>query len=204
MWFAELPVDSLHVPIIYFAVVRESNAISASAMRMVEPLALGLEEPTRFFWPFIEGFELELDGWRVAENAEARIDPLAKNGRAALIARVSEDRHATTVTTTRLRGWFLEEHGATGVALWLRTKTGTGTAAFTLLANAFSTNQIVSRRAETVRVSNRWTKIELPFSSFPKFPLGDLDLLSIELSGKPGTEFLLDDLYLLGRWQMDF
>jgi len=203
VWFVELPVDSLHVPIVYFAAVRESNAVSTSAMRIVEPLALGMEEPTSFFWPFIEGFELDLDGWRVGENTEVRTDASAKHGRAALMARVPADRHAATVTTTRVRGWFVEEHGATGLALWLRTKTGVGTAAFTLLANAFSTNQVASRRAETIKVSNRWTKVELPFGSFPKFPLGDLDLLSIELSGKPGTEFLLDDLYLLGPWRMD-
>src|SRR5436190_8880762 len=123
-------------------------------MRVANPLALGLEEPTRFFWPFIEGFELELDGWRVDETADVRIAPSAKNGRAALLARVPEDRYATTVTTTRLRGWFLEEHGASGVGLWLRTKTGPGVAAFTLLANAFSTNQIVARRVETVKLSN--------------------------------------------------
>lgn len=203
-WFVELPVDSLYVPIVYFVVARESNVVVASAMRMVQPLALGLEEPTRFFWPFIEGFELELEGWRLGDNAEVRTDPSAKNGRAALMARVPAGGRAATVTTTRLRGWFLEEHGARGVALWLRTKSGTGSAAFTLLANAFTANQVAARRVETVKVSSRWTKVELPFASFPKFPLGDLDLLSIELSGKPGTEFLLDDLYLLGPWLMDF
>jgi len=203
-WFVELPVDSLHVPIIYFAVARASDGSAASAMRIVEPRALGLEEPTRFFWPFIEGFELDLDGWRVGEAAEVLTHHEARNGRGALLARVPAGRHAITVTTTRLRGWFLEEHGATGVALWLRTKTGAGTAAFTLLANAFSTNQIASRRTETVKVSNRWAKVELPLSSFPKFALGDLDVFSIELSGRPGTEFLIDDLHLLGRWRMDF
>ena len=70
---------------------------------VVEPLALGLKEPTRFFWPFIEGFELDLDGWRVGEGADVRTDSSAKNGRAALIARVPADRHATTVTTTPVR-----------------------------------------------------------------------------------------------------
>lgn len=203
-WFAELPVDSLHVPIVYFAASRETNAILASPMRVADPLALGLEEPTHLFWPFVEGFELELDGWRGSDIAEVRTDPAARNGRAALIARVPTDRHSTTVTTTRLRGWYVEEHDATGVALWLRTKSGRGTAAFSLLANAFSTNQIASRRAGSISFSNRWTKVELPFASFPKFPLGDLDLFSIEFSGKPGTEFLLDDIYLLGRWQTDF
>jgi len=103
-----------------------------------------------------------------------------------------------------LRGWFLEEHGATGVGLWLRVKKGTGTAAFTLIANALSTNQVVSRRAEAVKVSTSWTKAMLLFESFPKAPLGDVDLFSIELSGESGTEFLIDNVYLLGRWRDDF
>jgi hypothetical protein len=203
-WFAELPVASLHVPLIYFVVTEQSNRYFGSRLRIVDALGIGLEEPTHFFWPFLEGFESDLDGWRVDGKAEVRTNPSARNGRAALLARVPAGRRATTVTTTRLRGWVVEEQGATGVGLWLRTKTGTGAAAFTLLANAFSTNQIAARRVETVNVSDRWSRIELPFSSFPGFPLGDLDLFAIEFSGQPGTEFLLDDLYLLGGWRIDF
>ena len=203
-WVAELPVDSLDVPLIYFVSARTPQGSAVSPMRIAEPRALGLEHPTHLFWAFVEGFEQELDGWRVMEPSEVRTDSAAKNGRAALVVRVPTDRRSVTVQTTRLRGWFLEEHGATGIGLWLRVKKGTGTAAFTLIANALSTNQVVSRRAETVNVSTNWNKTMLPFESFPKVPLGDVDLFSIELSAKPGTEFLLDNVYLLGRWRDDF
>jgi hypothetical protein len=203
-WFAELPVESLHVPLVYFVMTEQGNRFLGSRMRIVDPLGMGLEEPTHFFWPFLEGFELNLDGWRVDEKAEVRTNPAARNGRAALLARVPAGRRATTIATTRVRGWVVEEQGATGVGLWLRTKSGTGVAAFTLLAHAFSANQIAVRRVEAVKVSDRWSRIELPFSSFPGLPLADLDLFSIELSGPPGTEFLLDDFYLIGHWRMDF
>lgn len=113
-------------------------------------------------------------------------------------------QRSIAVETTRLRGWFLEEHRAAGIGVWLRTKSGTGTAAFTLVANARSTNQIISRRAETMKVSTKWAKAALLFESFPKVRLGDLDLFSIEFAAEPGTELLIDDLHLLGRWRDDF
>lgn len=204
IWVAELPVDSLDVPLIYFIVARSKAGRVASPMRIVEPRTLGLEQPTRFFWAFVEGFEQELDSWRATDPSGVRTDPSAKNGRAALVVRVPPGRHSVMVETTRLRGWFLEEHGATGIGLWLRVKSGAGAATFTLLANAFSTNQVASRRQQTVTVSPQWTKVVLPFESFPKVPLGEVDLFSIELSAEPGTEFLLDNLFLLGRWRDDF
>ncbi|HEY0550538.1 MAG TPA: hypothetical protein VGF13_13120 [Verrucomicrobiae bacterium] len=203
-WGAEIPVDSLDVPQIYFVAAREREKFIASPMRMVHPRASGMEAPSHFFWAFIEGFEQDRDGWRMADGTETRTDPAAKSGRASLGVRVPAGQRSIAVETTRLRGWFLEEHGAAGVGVWLRTKSGAGTAAFTLVANARSTNQIISRRAETVRVSTKWTKAALLFESFPKVWLGDLDLFSIEFAAEPGTELLIDDLHLLGRWWDDF
>ena len=52
-WVAELPVDSLDVPQIYFVVAREKEKLVASPMRLAEPRALGLEQPTRLFWAFV-------------------------------------------------------------------------------------------------------------------------------------------------------
>jgi len=203
-WVAELPVDSLDVPLIYFISARTAQGSVVSPMRIVEPRALGLEHPTHLFWAFLEGFEQELDSWRVIDSSEVRTDTAAKNGRAALLVRVPAGRRSVTVQTTRLRGWFLQEHGATGVGLWLRVKKGTGAATFELIANALSRNQVVSRHVEPVKVSTNWTKALLSFENFPKLPLGDVDLFSIELSGEPGTEFLLDNVFLLGRWRDDF
>ena len=202
-WITEIPVDSLDVPIIYFAAARGADGSIVSPMRVVFPGALGLEQPSRIFWPFVEGFEQGLEGWRITDAAELRTGVPSKNGRAALALRVPEGRRTVTVVTTRVQGWFLEEHAATGLALWLRTQRGTATATFTLFANAYSTNQIIARRAGAVGVSAQWTMVVLPFYSFPRIPLGEIDLFSIELTAKSGTEILLDDVQLLGRWRVD-
>jgi hypothetical protein len=82
-------------------------------------------------------------------------------------------------------------------------KAGTGTARFALFANAFSTNQLIARRTETMAVTERWTQAVLPFNSFPKLALGDVDLFSVELTAAPGAELLIDDVRLSGRWPRD-
>ena len=140
----------------------------------------------------------------MTDPAGVRIDPAAKSGRASLIARVPAGARSVSIQTTKLRGWFLQEHGATGVGLWMRVKSGTGAAAFTLMANAFTTNQVVARRAETATVSTNWMKAAFLFESFPKFPVSEVDLFTIEFAAEPGTELLLDDVHLLGRWRNDF
>jgi hypothetical protein len=203
-WAAEIPVDSLDVPQIYFVAARENGKLMASPMRLAHPRALGMEAPSHFFWAFVEGFEQDLDGWRMVTATEVRTDVVARSGRAALVVRVPAGQRSVSVQTTRLRGWFLEEHGATGIGVWLRTRSGKGTVAFALMANAFSTNQIVARRADTVKVSTKWAKAALPFDSFPKMNLGDVDMFSIEFAAEPGTELLIDDVHLLGRWRDDF
>lgn len=204
-WVAALPVDSLDVPQIYFVVAREQGKPVVSPLRILEPRALGLERPTRLFWAFIEGFEQDLESWQVTDPAAGiRTDGRAKNGRAALVLRVPAGARSVSVQTTKLRGWFLQEHGATGLGLWLRVKSGTGRTAFSLTTQAFSTNRVVARRTEVLSVSTNWMKAVLPFDSFPKFPVGDVDLFSIEFAAEPGTELLLDDVHLLGRWRDEF
>ena len=202
-WLAEIPVDSLDVPQIYFVAARVNGLAAVSPLRQAHPRGLGMERPSRLFWAFIEGFEQGLEGWRVSGDS-LRTNALARSGRAALAARVPAGRKSVSVESTRLRGWFVQEQGAEGFALWLRTASGTGRAAFTLAANAFTTNQITSRRGETVAVSTNWTKARLTFESFPKAPLADVDLLTIEFTAEAGTELLMDDVHLLGRWREDF
>lgn len=202
-WLAEIPVDSLDVPQIYFVNARLNNRPVVSSMRLALPRALGLERPTRLFWAFIEGFEQDLDGWR-SVDATLRTNATARSGRAALAVRVPAGRKSASVETTRLRGWFAQEHEAEGLGLWLRMAPGRGRVAVTLVANASSTNQVASRRSETVAVSTNWTKVRLLFETFPKAPLADLDLVIIEFVAEPGTELLIDDVHLLGRWREDF
>ena len=203
-WIGELPVESLDVPIIYFATASANGDQIVSPMRIAEPRALGLERPTRLFWAFLEGFEQGLDSWRVSDPTGLRTDVIAKDGRASLLVSIPAGRRSVTLQTTRLRGWFLEEHGAVGVGLWLRVKQGRGKAGFTLLANAFSTNQVAWRGPETVNLSTNWTKAVLRFDSFPNLSRGEIDLFAIELSAEPGTDFLLDNFHLAGRWRDDF
>lgn len=202
-WQTEVPVDSLDVPLIYFLIASNRTQVICSPMRMARPGTLSLEQPTRIFWPFIEGFEQGTEGWRTVQGGVLRTDGDAKHGGSALKIQIPANERSVTLLTTRVRGWFLEEHHATGLALWVKVRRGTGTAAFELLADAFTTNQIVARRREPIHVSSQWTKVELPFSSFPKFSVGELDLIAIELTGMPGIEFLLDDVELLGRWRSD-
>lgn len=202
-WLAELPVDSLDVPQIYLVAAMTGEQEVVSPMRLAMPRDLGLEKPTRLFWAFLEGFEQGAQSWR-AKNSQVHTGALARSGRSALSVTVPSDRQSATLTSTRLRGWYLQEHGADGVALWLRTRSGTASAAFTLAGHAFSTNQILSRKTETTTISTNWTKVRLTFESFPRPPLADLDLLAIEFAAEPGTEILLDDVHLLGRWREDF
>lgn len=203
-WQAELPVDSLDVPLIYSVIASNREETIASPLRIAWPGALGLEQPTRLFWPFVEGFEQGTEGWRAIPGVTLRTDGAAKHGRAALRIEVPAGERSVTIVTTRLRGWFIAEHRATGLELWLKTRQGKGVAAFELLAHAFTTNQVLARRLAPVAVNSSWTKVELPWASFPKFPLGEMDLLAIELTGAPGTEFLIDDVQWLGRWRSGF
>jgi hypothetical protein len=202
-WLAEIPVDSLDVPQIYFVAARVNGRAAVSPLRLVHPRGLGMERPSRLFWAFVEGFEQGPEGWRIPGDS-LRTNALARSGRAALAVRLPAGKKSVSVESTRLRGWFVQEHGAEGFALWLRTAGATGRVAFTLAANAFTTNQVTSRRGETVTVSTNWTKARLTFESFPKAPLVDLDLFTLEFVAEPGMELLIDDVHLLGRWREDF
>jgi hypothetical protein len=116
---------------------------------------------------------------------------------------VPSGKRSVSVATTRLRGWSIEERGATGMAFWARTRSGTGHLRVTLLANAYTTNQVTSAQTNTFSITPAWKRIQLPFAEYPMPLLGDLDLVVFEWIGSVVTEFLLDDLYLLGRWRFE-
>ncbi len=205
-WEVVVPVDSLDVPLVYFVQVPAEQGARVSPMRLCRPRLLGLEMPTRPFWPFLEGFEESLESWRWLaggpEDGRFQLSSLVKNGKAALSVTIPPGKRSVTIGTTRLRGWQVLEHGGRGVSLWLRTREGTGQARFTLLADAFTTNQVVSARPEPVSLRSRWEQVDLPFKSFGKLPLANLDFFTIEFLGRPGTEFLVDDLQMTGRWML--
>src|SRR6266496_4358247 len=104
-WQATLPVEDVEVPIVYFVSAEEHRFTNLSALRVVAPAAAGLEEPTRVFWPFLEGFEEGAESWRLlseeSPTAPLRRDPASKNGRAALAVSVPTGKRSATVATTR-------------------------------------------------------------------------------------------------------
>ncbi|MBI3191737.1 MAG: hypothetical protein HYZ36_03650 [Pedosphaera parvula] len=206
-WAASLPVDNLEVPVVYFVEQRTSGSTNVSLMRVCHPRRAGLSEPSRVFWPFLDGFEEGIEGWWLVgtptELPPLNTDPTAKNGRAALRVKVPPNKRSMTLATTRVRGWQILQQTARGVRLWLRTKAGSGKARFTLLANAYTSDQSVSVCATEPVINEQWQKVDLAFSLFPKVPLADVDLLTIEFIGQGPLEFLVDDLQLLGRWRME-
>ncbi len=205
-WDATVPIENIDVPLVYFVQAARTTATNVSRMRVCRPRAAGLEEPSQIFWPFREGFELGTEGWRLIANVPAPLslatDPLAKNGHAALAVPLLAGQHSVTIGTTRVRGWQVEQEVATGLRLWLRAKKGGGQVRFTLLANAYGTNQTIAVFPQTTVLRDQWQRVDLPFSALPKFPLGDLDFFTLEFLGDGPREFLVDDLSLLGRWKL--
>jgi hypothetical protein len=205
-WEATPPVDNVDIPLLYCVKASIATGALVSPMRICRPRAAGLEDPSRVFWPFLEGFEDDLESWRLIDAGNAA-GPLKKgappkNGKAALTVSLAAGKHSVTVATTRARGWQIEEKAATGLRLWLRTKTGDGLARFTLLANAYSPQQEVAVFPTEAALTDRWQRIDLPFESFPRITRGALDLFTIEFIGKDSSEFMVDDFQLLGGWQL--
>ena len=206
-WEATVPVEQLDVPLVYFVEDAGRTRTNVSALRLCRPRGTGLEAPSRLFWPFLEGFELGAASWRLVrtgpEVAPPRIVSAARTGHAALAVSIPPGQRSVTLATTRVRGWQLEQSGATGVRVWLRAPAGAGRANFTLHADAFTTNQVLGLFPAPVTLGSEWQPAELPFSALPKFPFERVDWLTIEFVGASGQEFLLDDLQLLGRWKLE-
>ena len=206
-WEASIPVDNPDVPVVYLLETKSAGSTNVSLMRICQPRRAGLEEPSRVFWPFLDGFEEGIEGWRlVGEDAALpalQTDSLSKNGLAALRVTLPANKRSATVATTRVRGWQVLQQTASGVRFWLRTKQGTAKARFTLLADAYTTSQVVSVCGTEPELTERWQRVDLAFSMFPKVPLANVDLLTVEFIGQGPLEFLVDDLQLLGRWRME-
>lgn len=207
-WDVSLPVLDLDIPVVYFLATHQpGGGTNYSPLRVCHPRAAGLEEPSRPFWPFLEGFEEGLESWRVlgpATNPPAlAIGAPAVNGYGALKVRLPGNRRTATVATTVLRGWHLTRFSAKGLQLWARTSGKQGRAAFALMANAGTTNQTVFACPNQVELGPVWQKIELVFEVVPELARPEVDLFTIEFSGEPAQEFWLDNLSLLGRGRLE-
>jgi hypothetical protein len=206
-WLATIPVEDVEVPIAYFVFASGGGTTNRSPMRAVVPRDAGLEEPTRVFWPFLEGFEQGIDSWRIISKdrrtAALQTNAAARNGRFALSVAVPAARRSVTVGTTRVRGWQLGAESATGLRVWLRTAEGKGRARFSLVANTGAANEAVASWPDEVELNDRWQSVELQFSQLPGLPLGDVDLFAVDFTAEHPGEFLIDDLQLLGPWKFD-
>ncbi len=206
-WEASVPVESVDIPMIFFLRVGAGSGAQVSGMRICIPRAAGLEEPSRIFWPYLEGFEGSLESWRwhgaAAGGRPLEIDPLAKQGKASLRVAVPGAGRSVGVATTRVRGWQIVERSATGLRLWMRTRNGAGRVRFTLFANAGGQQEVVMPYEREVTVTERWQKVDLAFGRFGKGPVAEVDLLAMEFLANGPAEFLVDELQLLGPWKLE-
>ena len=206
-WETLVPVDNVDVPLVYFVAAAHPGAPAISPMRICKPALAGLETPTRIFWPFLEGFEQDTASWRLlsdpAESTPLQTDTNAMSGRASLAVPVPAGKRSVTIASTRVRGWQLVHNGATGLRIGLRTRQGAGRARFTLLADAFTTNQVISVCGKEPLLKDAWQTVDILFKDLPKLPLANVDLLAIEFIGGGPLEFLVDDLQLLGPWKVE-
>ncbi len=206
VWEATLPVDELDVPLVYFLSDGAESPALLSPMRVASPRLAGMEKPSRIFWPFLDGFEEGLAGWKISSPSVAgpplKLSASAHDGNASLAVSLPAGQRTIVVSTTHVRGWHYSHQFATGLRVWLRAPGGTGQVRFTLHAHAHTINAVAVVSTVEAAVDDRWRKVDLSFSSFPNFPVVNADLFSIEFTGEGPREFLVDDLRLLGRWRL--
>ena len=204
-WEAKIPVDDIDVPVAYFVSETRGGKTSFSPLRLTYPRDLGLEGPTRFFWPFIEGFEEGASSWRLAatDTGTMQLSSESKNGRAALQVSLPPGKHSVTVGTTRVRGWRALHAGVHGLSVWLRTRGGAATVRMTLHENAFGTNQVVSVSPLEGRIAETWQRVDISFDSFPNLTLANVDWFTLEFIADGPREILVDDLQFLGPWKLE-
>ncbi len=204
VWEATLPVDDLDVPLVYFVSVGDETPAWLSPLRVVAPRLAGMAKPSRVFWPFLDGFEDGLAGWELISTTAPplKTSPLAHDGNAAMAVTLPPGAGSVTVSTTRVRGWHYSHQLATGLRVWLRAPGRAGVARFSLHAQSGTTNAVVIASTIEAALDDQWRKVDLAFSSFPNFPVVGTDRFTIQFSGEGPTEFLVDDVRLLGRWRL--
>jgi hypothetical protein len=198
-WESKVPVEDVDVPLVYFVQVQTPGLTNTSPLRLARPRSLGLEESTRIFWPFIEGFEGDWYAWRLTTESPSplRVSGETVSGAKALHVTVRSGPKPTQLGTTRLRSWQAMRPDVSGFSIWLRTLKGQAEVNFSLTGDAF-TPQAVRHVSETkATVTNGWQQVVVPFSSFPRLDLSRLDWLAIEFTAAADCEVLLDDLEYL-------
>ncbi|MBC8002414.1 MAG: hypothetical protein H7X97_07485 [Opitutaceae bacterium] len=196
-----VPVEDLELPLVYFIQAMGPTATNASLMRSVLPDIAGLELPTRVFWSYLDGFEEKADGWRIVSptNGVLTTTGLARTGHHALAVTCPEGATTVSIGTTRARGRHFLRREVEGVSVWVRTVNGDGHARFSVVANAFSTNETRAVFPTNFPISATWKKVELLKSGLGRLALTDVDFILIELHSTQPAEFLVDDFELISR-----
>ena len=211
-WEARLAVVDVDVPSVYFVALPAEEAepvqegAVCSPMRVCWPRRLGMEQPTRSFFPFLEGFEEPLLNWHMVGDAQGkgnlRVVTESHTGKGALAVTIPPGQSSVKVLTTRVRGWQAVRQGASGVRLWLKAGQGRASARFVLLAQAGSTNELAAMHAQVVPLNHQWQDVNLAFGDFTDIPLVSVDALAIETFGEESSTILIDDLQLIGPWRL--
>lgn len=203
-WQVIVPVEDPDVAIAYFVTATNSQQTNVSAMRGVMPRTAGMDEPTRVFWPFLDGFEQGFESWRITSRGSVplpRTDPVSRSGYFSLSVSVPEGQRSVTVATTRVRGWQARLEGATGVRVWLRTRSGAGKVRAGLVANAGAASQTLALWPNDVALKDQWQRVDFLFSALPGFLLHPTDQFLLEFIADGPTDFLIDDLQFTGPWK---
>jgi len=216
-WEAAVPVDRVDVPLVYFVAVGtfepekplhgQPGPERVSPLRVARPDRLGMGGASRVFWPFLDGFEEHLAGWRIVSDAaqgfsmERSASP--HNGKNALTLFVPEGKGSGTIATTRLRGWQVAQQNATGFSLWLRSDQPNARVRFTLFSHASMDSPRTAPCRRLMTIDETWTRIDVAFRDFRGVVPGQIDLLAVELIGEGPVRFWVDDLQLLGRWALE-
>lgn len=201
-WEFRIPVDDVDVPVGYFVEAVSGGRTNISPLRFTTPRRLGIEEPTRFFWSFIEGFESGTRGWHqfTPTNSLLTLTDESHTGRKALRVALPGNKTSATVGTTRIRGWQASQPRINGLCLWLRTTGGTAMATFDIHSDAFTERQRISTSDRQVMLSSAWQRVDLPFDSFSPHELRRVDWLSITFRSAQSCEVFMDDLQFLEAW----
>jgi hypothetical protein len=205
---ASLPVVHLDLPVVYFVAAEiPGQPVRFSPMRVCVPRGLGLEQPSRAFWPFLEGFEETLESWRVVSDPRhlppLAVNPSAINGYSSLEITLPAGQRSATISTTVVRGWHMELFGARGVQFWARTTRGPGELKLALLTHAGSTNQQVFPCPAKIKLTPEWQKLDISFDYLTGPKRYAVDLMTLEFQGEAPCAFLLDEVSLLGRWRLE-
>lgn len=208
-WDASVPVPHLDIPLVYFVLAAAPGApTNVSPLRVCRPREAGMEEITRPFWPFLEGFEEGLDNWQWHSHVPAghllTLHTNAYHGYASLRVPLPPGRRSVAVATTVVRGWHLDLFGARGLGLWARTLEGQAQLRWTFITDYGTTNQLVFPSPVSHTIGNRWTKMETLFDSIPEAHRSELDWVTLEVQSDNAGAVLLDNLHLLGRWRLEW